>query len=328
MILYLLNKSFERIEIIDTYVSLIWTMRYQEAGEFELYLPYSESLKFDCGQMIQREDNDEVMIIDSIKITTDEESGDYYIISGKSFESILSRRIIWYETEIYGNVEESIYRLIRENIIESDVPERYINITCAPLKNLSSTGSFVYHGETLYDVIVKLCQTYGFGFKLTPSMRFEVYTGTDRSNSIIFSRDFDNLLSTEYKYENTRYKNAGLIYSEIDDDNFIAKSFGSATGLERIETFVDAGTIGEDKNASEVLASSIKEALEKNTANETFECNVRQIYEYGKDYFLGDIVKIENKYGMTVNAKVIEIIENEDESGYRLVPTFKAVEVV
>jgi len=33
-----LNESFELVAIIDYYKSLIWTERYREAGDFELYL--------------------------------------------------------------------------------------------------------------------------------------------------------------------------------------------------------------------------------------------------------------------------------------------------
>ena len=57
MLLYLLNESFERIGIIDSYVSIIWTTRYQDVGEFELYLPSNNPNAFECGQFLQRDDD-------------------------------------------------------------------------------------------------------------------------------------------------------------------------------------------------------------------------------------------------------------------------------
>lgn len=39
MDIYVLNTSFERIGIIDYCTSIIWTTRYCDAGDFELYLP-------------------------------------------------------------------------------------------------------------------------------------------------------------------------------------------------------------------------------------------------------------------------------------------------
>ena len=38
MDIYVLNDNFERVGIIDGYTSIIWTIRYYEPGDFELYL--------------------------------------------------------------------------------------------------------------------------------------------------------------------------------------------------------------------------------------------------------------------------------------------------
>ena len=48
-------------------------------------------------------------------------------------------------------------------------------------------------------------------------------------------------------------------------------------------------------------------------------------YTYKKDYNLGDIVKILNEYGMLMNVRITEILENQDESGYKMEPTFENV---
>lgn len=49
-------------------------------------------------------------------------------------------------------------------------------------------------------------------------------------------------------------------------------------------------------------------------------------YKYKKDYNLGDIVKIQNEYGMSINVRISETIENEDENGYKMEPTFENIE--
>ena len=48
-------------------------------------------------------------------------------------------------------------------------------------------------------------------------------------------------------------------------------------------------------------------------------------YIYKKDYNLGDIVKIKNEYGISMNARITEVLENQDESGYKMEPTFENV---
>ena len=49
-------------------------------------------------------------------------------------------------------------------------------------------------------------------------------------------------------------------------------------------------------------------------------------FVYGEDYFLGDIVKIENEFGITANARIVEIVEIEDENGFTIDPKFEYIE--
>ena len=46
-------------------------------------------------------------------------------------------------------------------------------------------------------------------------------------------------------------------------------------------------------------------------------------FYYKEDYFLGDIVTVINAYGITAQARVIEVIEVDDNNGYRIEPTFE-----
>lgn len=45
-------------------------------------------------------------------------------------------------------------------------------------------------------------------------------------------------------------------------------------------------------------------------------------FTYGVDFYLGDIVSIKNKYGITKNVMVLSAIESVDDSGTKLVPQF------
>lgn len=53
----------------------------------------------------------------------------------------------------------------------------------------------------------------------------------------------------------------------------------------------------------------------------TIEPNVT--FEYKKDYFLGDLVTVENEYGISVSARIVEVIEIDDDTGYRIQPKFE-----
>lgn len=111
MDIYVYNSNLERIGLIDVYQSLIWTKRYYQLGDFELYIPASTGL-FEILQkdnILVREDDDSLMVIEHIEITTDVETGNYIIVSGRSIESYLSRRIVRYQTNIDNTVENADY---------------------------------------------------------------------------------------------------------------------------------------------------------------------------------------------------------------------------
>ena len=53
----------------------------------------------------------------------------------------------------------------------------------------------------------------------------------------------------------------------------------------------------------------------------TIEPDVTFVYKV--DYDLGDIVTVQNQYGISVDARIVEIVENEDSNGYKVEPKFE-----
>lgn len=51
-------------------------------------------------------------------------------------------------------------------------------------------------------------------------------------------------------------------------------------------------------------------------------------FVYKQDYFLGDLVTVENEYGISATARIIEVVEVLDENGYSVEPEFEYLEVV
>lgn len=48
-------------------------------------------------------------------------------------------------------------------------------------------------------------------------------------------------------------------------------------------------------------------------------------YKYKEDYNLGDVVNILNEYGTSIDVRIIEILESQDENGYKNEPVFENV---
>ncbi len=93
----------------------------------------------------------------------------------------------------------------------------------------------------------------------------------------------------------------------------------------------EEGAILEIKLCDEIYMQNLKntghERLSEYTSVTSFSGKVITTmgYKYKKDYDLGDIVNIENEFGISVNARITEVIECRDENGYSIEPTFENV---
>ena len=271
------------------------------------------------------------------------------------------------------------------------------------------------------------CAKYNWGYKVILSdnaLYFSLYKGTDRSNEVVFSSDFENLQATKYVEDDTNLGNVALVAGAGEGSARSRNVSGYAESLDRYEIYVDAkdlsktiswgdlkelypthdeggqgsiqqrGTSGyyywvyemdyidiaivDDNQLTELEATyptgtrryvdgnlyyrvySVDIAdLPSNVMSENDDVVLRDIVysvyllnrgyekvaEYGRvtsfegtvepnttfvykqDYFLGDIVKVKNDYGISVNARIVEVVEVNDENGYRVEPKFEYLQV-
>lgn len=345
MLFYLLDTNLNIIAAIDNYKSAIWTRRYYQSGDFELYIPATdEALELmQQNRFIMRaDDTTQCAIIERVQITTDAEQGNYIIITGRMLQSILSRRIVWKQTTFSGGVEKVIRNMITRNFIEPEIEARAINnLVLGAEIGATETVKIQYTGDNIEEAIQDLCKTYKLGYKIALDFEnkqfiFELYEGTDRSYNqsstpyVVFSNDFENLLSTQYNSDGTNFKNVAQVAGEGEGTARKKVAVGSATGLARFETFVNAsqvsaneGEVTEDVYLSLLQQEGI-EALAEKAIQEAMDGEVEANYTYklGTDYFLGDVVEVINEYGIAMTPRVTEVIESQSETGYTCIPTF------
>lgn len=103
--------------------------------------------------------------------------------------------------------------------------------------------------------------------------------------------------------------------------------------LDRREIFVDARDLRMKKDdGTYYTAAEYGILLRQRGKEKLFETGIIEglsgevdttlQFIYRRDWNLGDLVSIENEYGMKANARVLEVIEADDENGYRVTPTF------
>lgn len=348
MNIYVLDKQLNIVNVIDNYTSIIWTNRYYECGDFELYLSATPSLIRTLREdyYLLREGKEEnAMIIETIQINTDEEEGNHIVVSGRCLKSILYRRIIWQQTQVNDFIENCITTLINENVISpSDGDRKISNLSLGYLIQTNTKLNTQYTGDNLGETITSICQSHGLGWNISLDLDnkkfiFSLYSGVDRSYNqdkkpwVIFSNEYDNLLSSEYIFSKTEYANVVKVAGEGEGLARKNTVIGNATGIDRYETYADArdvssndGEISEEEYYSQ-LAEKGNEKLAETVKTESFSGEVVEYqYTYDKDYSLGDIVEVVNEYGMSAVSRIIEVIKSEDEAGIYIIPTFSAWE--
>lgn len=345
--LWIYNEDFEALAVIDTYNSLIWANRFRQCGDFEIYVSMSAEMAdiLQKDRWVVRADDDMVGIIETVESGTDEENGDYLLVTGRCLRQILTRRIIWDQTTISGTAENGLRKLVTDALISPTIEARkYAALALAPAHGFAETVEAQYTGDNLEDAVEALCAAKNYGFAVTmdrenKQLLLDFYKGTDRSMSqfvnprVIFSEDNDNLRATTYRLSTADYKSVALVAGEgegADRKTVTVERPTDTEGLHRREMYVDARDLS--TNDGEITADVYELQLAERGSTTLSEAPIvesmegtiepMQMYEYKADYFLGDIVTVVNKYGIAVDTQVLEVVEVWDEDGYTCTPTF------
>lgn len=354
MDIYVLNGLIGVLDVIDTYESVIWNMQYFGRNDFQLIIAGTDKniQLLSIGTLLVRDcDMDDgeyhnVMRVENRKLDFDAERGWILTITGKGLKNIISSRIVWTQTNLTGNVESGIRQVITDNIIAPTNSDRRIDdFILDDVQGFTEEFDVQLFGENICDWTESTCTTYGYGWDVyikNGKYVFKLYKGTDRSydqsdvKPVVFSPEFDNLLSSSYTIDTGDYKNVALVGGEGDGIDQRTASVGSASGLERFETYIDGGSISSNgeiitlETYLKMLEDYGKEQLSSVAFTEKFEGVIVPdgIYKLNEDYFLGDIVQIVNEKGISAKPRIIEIIYSDDVNGTNYVPTFSEWEVL
>lgn len=349
--LYILNQDRERIDIIDDYKSLIWTPRFYECGDFEIYIKASERTLslLHVDNYVTRPDSDMVGIIEKVQTVTDPDEGDHIIASGRCAKSLIGRRVVWFVTNISDTVENGIRRLLTENLIAPKYFYREMpNFVLGESQGFTETMSAQYTGDNVLEVIVNLCKQNGYGFKVIlnddKNFEFQLMKGTNRSYGqsenpyVVFSPEFENVITSTYEHDTSQLKNACRVAGEGEGVSRKVYDVGATTGLKRREMFVDARDItSELEDGSTLSATDYNrllvqrgfEQIRENAETILFEGEVESMrqFVFGRDFFLGDVVTVKNGYGVTKDCQVVGVVLAHDENGETVIPVFSFTDV-
>lgn len=358
--IYVRDKNLNKIGLIDNAESVIWTNRYFECGDFEIYAKATSQILELCknGRFLSHSGSYTPMMIEEYKITTDLDGIDYITISGRCATAILTRRVVYQNSLTLtkeGHAGPKIFDLINSNILDPsfDKGRRINNMKFKNLVPVESTikypgGSYV--GKSVYEAVTDICKYSGFGIKTQLAypvgattlenngvLQVILYVGVDRSKkqnerpAVVFSPSYGNLAESEYGVSWTNYANVCFSYATSGTNKGDYHFIGTATGLNRYETSVDISDVVDltetYEEYMEMIQTRANEKMANLRQNVAFDGKVvlSESFKYKDDYDLGDIVTMENDYGASETLRIVEVIESLDSNGYIITPVLKGV---
>lgn len=258
MELYILNSQYETVGMIDAAESILWNKKYNDVGYCEIYVPCDEEMLalLQRGHYVYRYDDDMFCKIETVEITTDAEEGDYIIATANDMGNILAGRIVRWQIVYSGTVAGFIRQVLVENLINPAQSQRRITNFEVDDSNFSEFRDRIEvttSAEDILQLIMATCKAYNYGFRVsyninTQKLIFRLYRGADKATAqseeyIEFSPTFANILSSNYKEDESNFKNIAYVGYMNSNEEFALLSMYNGTsetgGEERREVYVD-----------------------------------------------------------------------------------------
>lgn len=366
MDLMTLNAQNQASKLVENYDSLIWTERFNTVGDFQLTTGNVDAFMnlLPEGTILTLRESNVAMVVETHQIDRKKNTPQKLTIKGRSFESILDRRVALATigTQTAGgpwavNLKTPsdvayyvMWYIVVNGSLSPDDKFPTANVVFpAPTDYTTGTGpvkAFEVPRGNLLAVVLDFLQQEGPGdlttVPVTPpvvphgiravrpnaagtAIAIEFYTGQNRSGSIRFDATRDLLDDGTYLF--SKVGSATAAYGIGNNMwGYMWKGAAIPSGFARRVMLVD--TSGAPVNNQDVLTNEMGQALAQAHETAMFDGSINQDlspYKYGVDYNLGDIVRVVGDYNLDEQARVTEYIRSEDASGVKSYPTLTAI---
>ena len=250
--IYILDKNLDLIGIADGYKSCIWSNRYNELGDCEVYTQATtENFQlFSIGNYLMRMDDEMICVIKKIELDTSTEEGNYIVVTGSDAKCILDQRIIWGMATCKAKVEEFVRSFVTDAFINPTDPDRkmykpngeqllYLGELSEFTESTTEQVSYANIGEKIREY----CKQFNWGYRVIlreTSLYFELYKGKDKSDWVVFSPEYENLDTTQYVEDATNLGNVALIAGSGEGSERAIEVLGTGESTNRYEVYIDA----------------------------------------------------------------------------------------
>jgi hypothetical protein len=317
-------ENFELQGMITQYDYLKWIRRYNDIGEFEIEMPFSQEMfsLLKINNVLYHRQNNEACFILQKNVTTDSFGNEKLLIIGKCISCILKDRIASYDGS--STITSLVTQVMNSNFISASNTNRRIPnmvIGSMDLKN-NPVISVKYENVDVYTILKEITQQHNIGFKINydiPNKRyvFELYEGEIKTD-VMFSKTFNNVIEQEYYLNTQDHKNTCIVR---DNEGNITIVNDGNKGLARKEVYTTLNTQSTDTatQQGELYLQQFKVSESMDTVIDTNSIQ----FPYLQDWNLGDVVTtINKKLDVTIQKNIVEIEEFYDTTGLNLAVTF------
>ena len=339
----ILSHALELLAEIDDYESLQFYRRWHKVGEFELNVNRNKQNTNELTKgniILLGGDLQKAGIIrhKEINLGRDGKGGETVTVSGPCMKGLAQQRITIppeqqaYDT-ITGDAETVIKHYIENNVTDPADNDRKVGtVSIALNQNRGDSLAWRSRYKKLHEEIEEISKVAGLGWGAYIDLEageiiFEVYEGKDltadqsENPPVIFSPEFDALEALNFMDSDIDYRNVGYAAGQGEGADREVIEIGTASGLDRHETFFDARDIDDTQELQERGEQRLAEkAQEIYLEGEVLD---KSSFIYEQDYDLGDLVTVQKKeWGVTLNALITEVKETYESAGFSLDLTF------
>lgn len=319
------NNAFKRVAVIDDYNEISFSRNFYEAGEFTVTInrniPNAE--KFEIGLFVQfGNDKYDIGEINSITnpIASEGKGSQNITISGYDLRYLFKRRVIknrnangkW---EMTAKGEIVMRSLIADQCGENIEAKRRLPIVNVIPNSADAIGKQFSISESftnLYDVLTTIATQSEIGWRIkfeNGTMTLECYPGSNLSDSVFFSTEFDSLQDGEFNETTNSFSNAIYIggKGQGDERDIYEGEDGSPEGLERFESWDDQSSLTDESEYENEATSMLAQYGDIVTVSGT--ALAKNPYIYKENYNVGDIIKISFS-GKSANTRVLSVTEH------------------
>ena len=309
MDLYTLDENFLRRDVVDNFISVIWTERYTKAGDVNLIVPLTKTniSKLPEGTFLAMDGTKEVMLVENALIEKDQLK-----LTGPTITQFLNNRVIRYSAnhaDRYYNIAMqpglAMGFIVNDMCVSGpyvssleygiDGPRQLIqNLMVVNTYSGGDSVALAIPYGPLYDALIQLAETYQIGFKMYLegateagyTLFFTTYKGRDLTSDqsdnplVRFTPNLESLAGIKELRSIAKYKNVAYAFAPSNPvpgvtQSGVAYADGEAamsTGFNRRTLLVFADDLTTDKvgGSASVLLQVLNQRAADALANNNY----------------------------------------------------------